>query len=256
MTVFCILSLCHALTRCIWRWRDLLTGATVRTDRACSVDPEADPAVRDSAGPSRYDGARSGRGWQDQLHPRADEGVDRVWSRSQGDADEPQGNHRTADVRSSRRRDQWLDRRHFLNALEKNAQNKEGVLLSSSSLFYCWWRMCYMALLKKVFIVSRQSFVSLYSKISFDNLYSSLNGSNNKNTNITRKQYLTKERIGTSNFLQHYNIGNVDINLWMRVGIISLGDLNPKYNLHSFTMSWCIKMWSILLLHTSVLKNI
>ena len=30
-------------------------GAPIRSDRTCTVDPEADPAVRDPAGPARHD---------------------------------------------------------------------------------------------------------------------------------------------------------------------------------------------------------
>ena len=105
------------------------TGASVRTDRACAVDTEADPAVRDSTGPSWHDGARPGRRRQDQLHPRADEGADRVRRRAQRDEDEPESDHCAADVWSARRRHQRLDGRHLLDALETNPQNQEGLLL-------------------------------------------------------------------------------------------------------------------------------
>ena len=109
-------------------WLTCDAGASVRNDRACSMDTEVDPAVRDTTGSSRYDGSRSSWRRQDLLYPRTDEGADRVWSSSQGDEDEPEGDHGTADVWSSRRRHQRLDGRHLLDALEKNSQNQKGML--------------------------------------------------------------------------------------------------------------------------------
>jgi len=96
------------------------------------VDTEADSAVRDAAGSSRHDGARPCRRWQDQLYPRADEGAHRVRQRAQGDANEPEGDHGAADVRSTRRRYQRLDGRHLLDALETHAQNQEGASLNNA----------------------------------------------------------------------------------------------------------------------------
>ena len=87
---------------------------------------EADSVVRDTACTPRHDDPRSVRCRQDAVRPRADEGAHSLRTAAQGDAHEPQSDHGAADVWSSRRRHQRLDRRHLLYALETNTQDEEG----------------------------------------------------------------------------------------------------------------------------------
>ena len=56
-------------------------------------------AVRDAARTPRHDGARTVRRRQDEVHPHADAGDDRVRRAAPRDADESEGDHRVADVR-------------------------------------------------------------------------------------------------------------------------------------------------------------
>jgi len=82
-------------------------------------------AVWDSASATWHDDARPVGHRKDVHYPPADEGHDGLRRSSQGDEDEPEGDHRTSDVWSSRRRHQRLDWRHLLCTVETNSQDQE-----------------------------------------------------------------------------------------------------------------------------------
>ena len=94
-----------------------------------SLGPKAYPAVRDTACSSRNDDARALGGRQKRLYPRADARNEHVRKSNKGDAHEPKGYQLSANVREAGCSHQRLDGRDFLDALEKNSQNKERFLI-------------------------------------------------------------------------------------------------------------------------------
>lgn len=101
----------------------MFVGAGSGIDFPRPLDTETDPAVRDSACPTRHDDPRTHWSRKDQVYPHADEGYDRLWRTPQGAQDEPQGHQRPPDVWSTRCGHQWLDWRNLLHSVEKDPQN-------------------------------------------------------------------------------------------------------------------------------------
>ena len=88
------------------------------------MDAQAHPAVRDPAGATRHDDARTVGLGQDELHSGFDEGDDGLRRAASRDAHESEGDHGAADVRPPRRGHQRLDRRHIQHAVASHAQDQ------------------------------------------------------------------------------------------------------------------------------------